>query len=138
MKEYQSLSHTRWGCRYHVVFIPRRRRKKTFDARRKGQVEIFHDLASHEESRTVEGHLMRDHIRIWVGTSPKYAVSNMVVYLKGRSAITIARQFGDQMRNFSREEFGCEATAYRRWGWTRRWCERTREIMKNRVRDTTG
>lgn len=105
MKEYQSLSHTRWDCKYHVVFIPKRRRQKIFGALRKELVKIFHELASHKESRIVEGHLMKDHIHMCVSIPPKYAVSNVVGYMKGKSAITIARQFGGRKRNFAGEEF---------------------------------
>jgi putative transposase len=105
MKEYQSLSHTRWDCKYHVVFIPKRRRQKIFGALRKELVTIFHELASHKESRIVEGHLMPDHIHMCVSIPPKYAVSNVVGYMKGKSAITIARQFAGRTRNFRGEEF---------------------------------
>jgi putative transposase len=105
MKEYQSQSHTRWDCKYHVVFIPKRRRQKIFGALRKELIAIFHELASHKESRIVEGHMMRDHVHMCVSIAPKYAVSNVVGYLKGKSAITIARQFGGRTRNFTGEVF---------------------------------
>ncbi len=104
MKEYQSLSHTRWDCKYHVVFIPKRRKKKVFGALRRQLGEIFHELASHKESRIVEGHVMPDHIHMCLSIPPKYAVSHVVGYLKGKSAITIARRFGRQ-RNFTGEVF---------------------------------
>ena len=105
MKEYQSLSHTWWDCKYHVVFIPKRRKQRIFGALRKELVGIFHELASHKESRIVEGHLMRDHIHMCVSIPPKYAVSNVVGYLKGKSAITIARRFGGRTKNFTGEVF---------------------------------
>ncbi len=104
MKEYQSLSHTRWDCKYHVVFIPKRRKKKVFGALRRQLGEIFHELVGHKESRIVEGHVMPDHIHMCLSIPPKYAVSNVVGYLKGKSAITIARRFGRQ-RNFTGEAF---------------------------------
>ena len=105
MKEYQSLSHTRWDCKYHVVFIPKRRKKKVFGALRRHLGEIFHELASHKESRIVEGHVMPDHIHMCLSIPPKYSVSNVVGYLKGKSAITIARRFGGRTRNFTGEVF---------------------------------
>jgi putative transposase len=105
MKEYQSLSHTRWDCKYHVVFIPKRRKKQVFGALRKHLVEVFHELASHKESKIVEGHLMHDHIHMCISIPPKYAVSNVVGYLKGKSAITIARKFAGRRRNFTGETF---------------------------------
>ena len=58
MKEYQSLSHKRWDCKYHIVFIPKRRKKKVFDVLRRHLGEMFHELALHKESKIVEGHMM--------------------------------------------------------------------------------
>lgn len=105
MKEYQSLSHTRWDCKYHVVFIPKCRKSKIFGALRRHLGEIFHELASRKESKIVEGHLMTDHVHICISIPPKYAVSNVVGYIKGKSAIQIARQFGGRRRNFTGENF---------------------------------
>ncbi|MBN4079367.1 IS200/IS605 family transposase [Beggiatoa alba] len=105
MKEYQSLSDTRWDCKYHVVFIPKRRKSRVFGSLRKHLGDIFHDLASRKESKIVEGHLMSDHVHLCISIPPKYAVSNVVGYLKGKSAIQIARQFGGRKRNFTGESF---------------------------------
>jgi len=105
MKEYQSLSHTRWDCKYHVVFIPKRRKSRIFGGLRKHLGEIFHELASRKESKIVEGHLMSDHVHLCISIPPKYAVSNVVGYIKGKSAIQIARQFGGRRRNFTGENF---------------------------------
>jgi len=105
MKEYQSLSHTRWDCKYHVVFIPKRRKQKVFGALRRDLGEIFKELAQHKESQVVEGHLMADHVHMCISIPPKYAVSNVVGYMKGKSAITIARKFGGRERNFTGEVF---------------------------------
>jgi putative transposase len=105
MKEYQSLSHTRWDCKYHVVFIPKRRKKKIFGSLRRHLVGIFHELAGYKESVIVEGHLMPDHIHMCISIPPKYAVSNVVGYMKGKSAIMMARQFGGRAKNFTGESF---------------------------------
>ena len=105
MKEYQSLSHTRWDCKYHVVFIPKRRKKSIFGALRKQLGAILRELAQHKESQVVEGHLMPDHVHMCLSIPPKYAVANVVGYIKGKSAITIARQFGGRKRNFTGEVF---------------------------------
>ncbi len=105
MKEYQSLSHTRWDCKYHVVFIPKRRKKTVFGVLRKHLGRIFRELARHKESEVVEGHLMPDHVHMCLSIPPKYAVSNVVGYMKGKSAITIARNFGGRMKNFTGEVF---------------------------------
>lgn len=105
MKEYQSLSHTRWDCKYHIVFIPKKRKKKVFGVLRRHLGEIFHGLAKHQESKIVEGHLMGDHIHMCISSPPKYAVFEVVGYLKGKSAIQIARNFGGRQRNFTGENF---------------------------------
>jgi putative transposase len=88
-----------------VVFIPKRRKQRIFAALRKQLEEVFHELASHKESKIVEGHLMHDHIHMCISIPPKYAVSNVVGYLKGKSAITIARKFAGRRRNFTGETF---------------------------------
>jgi putative transposase len=105
VKEYQSLSHTRWDCKYHVVFIPKRRKKTVFGVLRKHLGRIFRELARHKGSEVVEGHLMPDHVHMCLSIPPKYAVSNVVGYMKGKSAITIARNFGGRARNFTGEVF---------------------------------
>src|SRR5512143_4003907 len=105
MKEYQSLSHTRWDCKYHVVFIPKRRKHKLFGTLRKHLGEIFHELATHKESTIVGGHLRPDHVHMCLSIPPKYAVSNVVGYIKGKSAIAIARRFRGRARNFTGEVF---------------------------------
>jgi putative transposase len=105
MKDYQSLSHTRWDCKYHVVFIPKCRKKRIFGALRKHLGEILKELAERKESRIVEGHLMPDHVHMCISIPPKYSVSNVVGYIKGKSAIAIARRFGGRTRNFTGEVF---------------------------------
>ena len=112
MKEHQSLSHTRWDCKYHVVLIPKKRKKRTFGVLRQHLGSIFRELAKHKEAEVVEGHLMSDHVHMCLSIPPKYAVSNVVGYIKGKSAITItiARKYGGRARNFAGEIFwarGC-------------------------------
>ena len=137
MKEYQSLSHTRWDCKYHVVYIPKRRKKRIFGQLRRHLGEIFHELAEQRGCQIVEGHLMVDHIHMCISIPPKYSVASVVGYLKGKSAITIARRFGGRKRNFTGEVFWPEATSYRRWDWTKRWCVRTSETRRRKTSDTT-
>ena len=105
MKEYQSLAHTRWDCKYHVVFIPKRRKKAIFGSLRRHLGEIFRELAKHKGSEVVEGHLMPDHVHMCLSVPPKYSVSHVVGYIKGKSAIAIARKFGGRTRNFTGEVF---------------------------------
>ena len=104
MKEYQSLSHTKWDCKYHVVYIPKRRRKLLYGRLRRELVAIFRELAGQKGCQIVEGHLMRDHVHMCISIPPKYSVASVVGYLKGKSAIAIARRFGRE-RNFTGEVF---------------------------------
>ncbi len=102
---YQSLSHSKWDCKYHVVFIPKCRRKALYGQIRKHLGAIFHELARQKECQIVEGHLMPDHVHICIAIPPKFAVSSIVGFLKGKSAIAIARQFQGKERNFTGEHF---------------------------------
>jgi len=95
MDEYQALSHTTWDCKYHVVFIPKCRRKL-----RRHLGEVFHKLAMQKESKILEGHLMVDHVHMMLAIPPKYAVSQVVGFIKGKSAIHLARVYGERKRNF--------------------------------------
>jgi len=105
MSEYQSLSHTRWECKYHVVFIPKGRRRQLFGEIRRDLGEVFRRLAEQRESRVEEGHVMPDHVHMMLSVPPKYAVSQVVGYVKGKSAIYIARTYGGKRRNFVGQHF---------------------------------
>jgi putative transposase len=101
----KSLSHSKWHYKYHIVFIPKYPRKAINGEIRKGLGEIFHDLARQKECRIVEGHLLRDHVHMCIEVPPKYAVASIVGYLKGKSAIAIARRFGNRDKNFNGQHF---------------------------------
>ncbi|XGV94350.1 MAG: IS200/IS605 family transposase [Leptolyngbya sp. BL-A-14] len=103
--DYQKLNHTTWNCKYHIVFIPKRRKKVIFGALRQYMGEIFHELARQKECEIVEGHLLKDHVHSCISIPPKYAVSAIVGYIKGKSAIAIARQFAGKTRNYTGESF---------------------------------
>ena len=105
MREYKSLAHTKWDCKYHVVFIPKYRQKVIYGDLRSDLGELFHELASYRECSIEEGHLMGDHVHMCISIPPKYAVSNVMGFMKGKSAIAIARQFGKKVRNFKGENF---------------------------------
>ncbi|GAB3395941.1 IS200/IS605 family transposase [Azotobacter armeniacus] len=105
MRDYQSLTHTKWDCKYHVVFIPKRRKKAIFGAIRKHLGELLHELARQRECRIVEGHLMPDHVHMCISIPPKHSVSYVVGYIKGKSAISIARRFMGKAKNFTGENF---------------------------------
>lgn len=105
MRQVSSLSHTRWECKYHVVFIPKYRRKAVFGQIRRELGEVFHRLAEQKESRIEEGHLMPDHVHMMISIPPKYAVCQVVGYLKGKSAIHIARVYQERKRNYVGQHF---------------------------------
>jgi putative transposase len=105
MDEYESLNHTQWVCLYHVVFIPKCRRRTLYVELRKYLVEVFRRLAEQKESRVEEGHLMPDHVHMMLKIPPKYAVSQVVGFMKGKSAIHLARVYGERKRNFVGQSF---------------------------------
>lgn len=105
MDKYESLSHTKWECKYHVVFIPKYRRKALYGHLRRHLAEVFRDLARQKESKIEEGHLMPDHVHMMLSIPPKYAVSQVVGYIKGKSAIHLARVYGERKRNFVGQNF---------------------------------
>lgn len=105
MSDYDSLSHSKWDCKYHLVFVPKRRRKLFFGKIRKEIGAIFHDLAKQKGCNIIEGHLMSDHVHMCIEIPPKFAVASIVGFIKGKSAIMIARQFLKKDRNFVGEHF---------------------------------
>ena len=105
MDETESLSHSRWECKYHVVFIPKCRRRTLYKALRQHLGEVFKRLASQKESRIIEGHLMPDHVHMLIAIPPKYAVSQVIGFIKGKSAIHLARVYGEKKRNFVGQHF---------------------------------
>lgn len=105
MDEFESLSHSRWECKYHVVFIPKCRRKALYAQLRMHLGEVFRQLAQRKESRILEGHLMSDHVHMLIAIPPKYAVSQVVGYIKGQSAIHLARVYAERKRNFVGQHF---------------------------------
>ena len=105
MDEYQSLSHTKWDCKYHVIFIPKYRRRALYGQLRRHLGEVFRKLAEQKESRIEEGHLMPDHVHMMIAIPPKYAVSRVVGFIKGKSAIHLARSYAERSRNFVGQHF---------------------------------
>ena len=105
MRDYKSLAYTRWDCKYHIVFIPKKRQKLLYGQLRRYLGEVFRELSLRRGCQIEEGHLLRDHVHMCISIPPKYAVSNIVGYLKGKSAIHIARWFRGRQRNFQGEHF---------------------------------
>ena len=102
---YESLSHSKWDCKYHVVFVPKYRKKVLYGKIRKFLGPVFHELASQRRSKILEGHMVQDHVHMLIQIPPKYAVSEVVGYIKGKSAIAVARQFSGRKKNFNGESF---------------------------------
>ena len=105
MDTFESLSHSVWECKYHVVFIPKCRRRTLYGTLRPHLGEVFRKLAVQKESRVEEGHLLADHVHMLIAIPPKYAVSQVVGFIKGKSAIHLARVYGEQRRNFVGQHF---------------------------------
>ncbi len=105
MDETGSLNHSKWECKYHVVFMPKCRRKVLYKELRRHLGEVFRPLAGQKESRIEEGHLMPDHVHMMIAIPPKHAVSQVIGYIKGKSAIHLARVYGERKRNFVGQHF---------------------------------
>ena len=105
MDRIESLSHSVWECKYHVAFIAKYRRKALYGQLRAHLGEVFRRLAEQKESRVLEGHLMPDHVHMLLSIPPKYAVSEVVGYIKGKSAIHLARTYGERKQNFTGQHF---------------------------------
>ena len=107
MDEFESLSHTKWECKYHVVFIPKYRRKVLYGELKRHLGPVFRQLAEQRDSRVEEGHLMPDHVHMLLSIPPKYAVSQVVGYIKGKSAIHLARVYGERKRGYVGQSLAC-------------------------------
>ena len=105
MNTYESLKHTTWECKYHVVFIPKCRRKALYAQLRRDLGPVFRDLAERKECKVEEGHLMPDHVHMLLSVPPKYSVSSVMGFIKGKSAIHIARVYAGRRRNFVGQHF---------------------------------
>ena len=105
MDKPESLSHTRWECKYHIVFIPKCRRRTLYGELRRHLGEVFRRLATQKESQVEEGHLMPDHVHMLLMIPPKHGVSQVMGFIKGKSAIHIARVYAGRRRNFVGQHF---------------------------------
>ena len=105
MDDARSLCHTKWECKYHIVWIPKCRRKVLFGKLRKHLGSVFRELARQRESEVLEGHLCPDHVHVYISIPPKYSVAQVVGFMKGKSAINIARNYAGRTRNFRGQSF---------------------------------
>ena len=94
MKDWQSLSHVKWECKYHIVWVPKYRRKVLYGKVRRRVGEIIRELCLQRDFEIIEGHAMPDHIDMCISIPPKYSVANAIGFLKGKSAIRLHREFG--------------------------------------------
>ena len=101
---YQNLSHSKWDCKYHVVFVPKRRRKVLFGKARRQLGEVFDALARQKGCQILEGHLMPDPVHMCIAIPPKHPVASVIGFLKGKRAVAMARLCGKE-RNFTGEPF---------------------------------
>lgn len=97
MTTYESLNHSKWDCKYHIAFIPKCRKKELYG-------KVFHELASQRGSKIIEGHMVQEYVHMLIKIPPKYSVAEVIGYIKGKSAIVVARQFGERKRNFNGEK----------------------------------
>ena len=105
MSDTKSLVHSMWECKYHIIWIPKCRRKILYGNVAKYLGKIFHELAQQRESRILQGHLCPDHVHMLIEIPPKYSVAQVVGYIKGKSAISIARNFMGRQKNFTGMNF---------------------------------
>lgn len=128
MDKIESLNHTKWDCKYHVMFIPKGRRKVLYGQLRQQLGEVISGLAQNKDSRIEEGHLMVNHVHMMISIPPKYAVSNVVGYIKGKSAIHLARTYSERKRNFARQSFWAR-------GYFVSTVDRDEEVIRNYIRN---
>ena len=114
MKDWRSQSHVKWDCKYHVVIVPKYRRKKFFGSLRSEIGKILRQLCRQKEIELVEGHAMPDHVHLLLSVPPKFSIANTVGFLKGKSAIRINRDLGK-----------AKGTLYGRAFWSRGYCVST-------------
>ena len=123
MERYESLQHSKWECKYHVVWIPKCRKKALYGQLRKELGRVLRELAMQKESEVIEGTLRGDHVHMVVSIPPKYSVSQVVGYVKGKSAIWVARTAG-KSRNFVGQNF-----------WARGYCVSTVGLDEETIRE---
>ena len=123
MERYESLHHTKWECKYHLVWIPKYRKKVLYGQLKKDLIPVVRELIWHKESEVLEGKMKVDHVHIVVSIPPKYSVSQVVGYVKGKSAIWVSRAMG-RNRNFLGQNF-----------WARGYCVSTVGLDEETIRE---
>ena len=103
-----SLSHTKWHCKYHIVFTPKYRRKVIYNQYRSSLGEIFHRLCSYKGVEIIEGHLMPDHVHMLVSIPPRISISSFMGYLKGKSSLMMFDKHANLKYKFGNRHFWAE------------------------------
>ena len=114
MKEWQSSAHVKWECKYHIVIVPKYRKKVMYGRTRKEIGKIVRQLCRQKDVELVEGHAMPDHIHLVLSFPPKHSIAMVVGYLKGKSAIHIHRKMLGVKKGFTGKHF-----------WSRGYCVST-------------
>ena len=131
MTSFQSLAHSTWDCKYHIVFVPKCRRKVLYGKIRAFLIPKFKELAQQKECVIIKGNMVQDHVHMLISIPPKHSVASIVGYIKGKSAIAVARQFGGKQRNFNGEQFWARGYAVSTVGFE---TEKIVEYVKNQER----
>lgn len=124
MREWESQSHVKWYCRYHVVIVPKYRHKAIVGALRRDIGKILRELCERSGIELVEGHAMPDHVHLCLSMPPKYSVANAVGRLKGKSAVRIHQEYLGRKRNFTGYHF-----------WARGYCVSTVGLDESVIRN---
>ena len=139
---YKSLTHSKWDCKYHIVFIPKGRKKALYGKIRKFLGPVFHELATQRGATIIEGHMVKDHVHMLIKIPPKYSVAEVIGYLKGKSAIAVARQFSGRQRNFNGEKLWARGYAVSTVGFeeaqTRAYIRHQENLDKNQSSNELG
>ena len=123
MSNFKSQSHTKWDCKYHVVFIPKYRKQKLYVGLRPYLGEHFQDLAKRLECRIEEGKMRNDHVHMVISIPPKHSVARVIGFIKGKSAIAMAQRQG-RAANFRNHHF-----------WARGYCVSTVGLNEMQIRE---
>jgi len=123
MREWQSLAHVKWECKYHVVIVPKYRKKVLFGRVRREVGKIIRQLCRQKDVELIEGHAMPDHIQLVLSVPPKYSIAMVMGYLKGKSAIHIHRQLQGVKQGFTGKHF-----------WSRGYCVSTIGMDEETIR----
>ena len=107
MEDIQSLSHTKWNCKYHIVFAPKNRRKVFYEEKRLEIGKILRELCKWKGVTIINAEVCRDHIHMLIEIPPKMSVSSFMGYLKGKSSLMIYEQCGNMKFKYRNREFWC-------------------------------